>query len=74
MMFVYLLQYVFQNQKKCVHTCHKGQSRGITKVAFVDRWLLFGASETTYPIFRGHIKTGLYGQETTTRMCSYTQV
>ena len=25
----------------------KGQPRGITKLAFVDRWPLFGASETT---------------------------
>ena len=32
---------------------YKGQPRGITKVAFVDRWPLFGASETTYPIFTG---------------------
>jgi len=43
-------------------------------VAFVDRWPLFGAPETTYPIFTGLIKTGLCGQETITRRCSYAQV
>ena len=32
---------------------------GITKVAFDDSWLLFGASETMYPIFTGQIKIGL---------------
>jgi len=31
------------------------------KVAFVDRWLLFGASESTYPIFTRNIKTGPCG-------------
>jgi len=36
-------------------------------VTFVDRWPLFGASENTYQIFTGRIKTGLCGQETTTR-------
>ena len=30
----------------------------MTKVTFVDRWPLFGASETTYPIFTGQIKNG----------------
>ena len=50
-----------------------GQPRGITKMAFVDKWPLFGASETTYPIFTGHIKTGLCRQETTIRRCCYVQ-
>ena len=36
--------------------------------------LYFGASETTYPIFTRQIKTGLCGQETTTRRCPYAQV
>ena len=31
-----------------VKTVYKGQPRGITKVAFADRWPLFGASETTF--------------------------
>ena len=31
---------------------------------------MFGASETTYPVFEGRTKTGLSGQETTTHMCS----
>ena len=35
--------------------------KGRTKV-FIDRWPLFGASETTYPIFTGRIKTGICGQ------------
>jgi len=43
-------------------------------MAFVDRWPLFGASETTYPIFKGRIQTGLCGQETTTCICPYAQV
>ena len=42
---------------------YKGQPRGITKVAFVDRWPLFGASETTYPIFTGQIQSGLYSRK-----------
>jgi len=29
---------------------YNGQRRGITNVAFVDMWPLFGASETSYPI------------------------
>ena len=36
-------------------------------------WPLFGASETTYLIFTGRIKTGLSEQETATRMCPYAQ-
>ena len=36
----------------------------LQKKAFVNRWPLYGASETTYPIFTGQIKTGLSGQET----------
>ena len=47
---------------------------GIIKVAFVDKWPLFRASETTYPIFTGQIKTGLCRQETTIRRCCYAQV
>jgi len=43
-------------------------------MALVNRWPLFGALETTYPIFMGRIKTGLCGQETTTRRCPYAQV
>ena len=31
---------------------------------------MFGASETTYPVFEGRTKTGLSEQETTTHMCS----
>jgi len=57
-----------------VKPIYKGQPRGITKVAFVDRWPLFGASETTYLIFMGRIKTGLWRQETTIRRCPYEQV
>ena len=57
-----------------VKPVYKGQPRGITKVAFVDRWPLFGASETTYPMFTGQTKIGLCGQETTTRRCPYTQI
>jgi len=41
-------------------------------VALVDRWSLFG--ETIHPINTGRIKTGLCGQETTTRRCPYVQV
>jgi len=33
-----------------------------------------GASETTYPIFTGHTKTGLCGHGTTTRRCPCAQV
>ena len=57
-----------------VKPVYKGQPRGITKVAFADRWPLFDALETTYPIFTGRIKTGLSGQENTTRRCPYAQV
>jgi len=32
------------------------------------------ASETTYPIFTGRIKTGLFGQKNTSRRCPYAQV
>ena len=42
-----------------VKPVYNGQLRGITKVVFVDKWPLFGASEITYPIFTGQIKTGL---------------
>jgi len=38
-----------------VKPVYNGQPRGITKVAFVDKWPLFGVSETTYPIFTGQI-------------------
>ena len=48
--------------------------RSVTNVAFVDRWPLFGASESNYPMFTGRIKTGLCGQETTIRRCPYEQV
>jgi len=47
---------------------------GITKVAFVDKWPLFGASKTTYPIFTWRIKTGPCKRETTTRRCPYAQI
>ena len=57
-----------------VKPVYKGQSWGIPKVASVDRWPLFEASETTYQSFTGQIKTGLCGLETTTRMCPYAQV
>ena len=57
-----------------VKPVYNGQPRGITKVAFVDKWPFFGASETSYPIFIGQIKTGLCRQETTTRRCGYAQV
>ena len=50
-----------------VKPVYKGQSRGIPKVASVDRWPLFEASETTYQSFTGQIKTGLCGIETTIR-------
>ena len=53
---------------------YNGQPRGITKVSFVDKWPLFGASETTYPIFMGQIKPGLCWQETTIRRCCYAHV
>ena len=61
-------------KKNTYKPVYKGQPRGITKVTFVDRWPLLGASETIYPIFMGWIKTGLCGQETTTRRCPYAQV
>jgi len=57
-----------------VKPVYKGQPRGITKVASVDRWPLFGASETTYQSFTGQIKTGLCGLEATTRSCPYAKV
>jgi len=57
-----------------VKPVYKGQPRGTTKVAFVDRWPLFRESETIYPIFTERIKTGLWGQENTTRRCPYAQV
>ena len=59
-----------------VEPVYTGQPQGITKVAFVDKWpkIMFGASETTYPIFTGHIKTGLCRQESTIRRCCYAQV
>ena len=56
-----------------VKPVYNGQPQGITKVAFVDKWPLFGASETTYPIFTGQVKTGLCRQETI-RRCCYAQV
>ena len=60
----YLLGAIFVVDTKPVYN---GQPRGITKVAFVDKWPLFRTSETTYPIFTGQIKTGLCRQETTIR-------
>jgi len=35
-----------------VKTVYKGQPRGITKVAFADRWPLFRTSETAFPFSR----------------------
>jgi len=40
-------------KKNTYKPVYKGQPRGITKVTFVDRWPLLGASETIYPIFMG---------------------
>ena len=40
-------------------TCLQQSTTGNNKVAFVDKWPLFRASETTYPIFTGQINTGL---------------
>ena len=57
-----------------VKPVYKGQPRGITTVASVDRWPLFRASETTYLSYTGQIKNGLCGLETTTRRCPYAQV
>ena len=57
-----------------VKPVYKGQSLGITKMALVNRWPLFVASETTYPMFTGRFKTGLCGQETNTRRCPYAQI
>jgi len=57
-----------------VKPVYNGQPRGITNVAFVDRWPLFGASKTSYPIFTGRIIAGLCGQETTIRRCPCVQV
>ena len=57
-----------------VKPVYKGQPRGITKVAVVNRWPLFRVSETTYTIFTGQITNGLCGQETTTRRCPCAQV
>jgi len=53
---------------------YKGQPRGITNVASVDRWPLFGASETTYQSFTRQIKSGLCGLETTIRRCPYVEI
>ena len=39
-----------------VKTVYKGQSQGITKVASVDRWPLFGASETTFRCSRDELR------------------
>ena len=60
----YLLGAIFVIDTKPVYN---GQPRGITKVAFVDKWPLFRTSEITYPIFTRQIKTGLCRQETTIR-------
>ena len=57
-----------------VKPVYNGQLRATTKVTFVDRWPLFGASETTFANFTGRIKTGLCRQETTTRRCCYAHV
>ena len=54
-----------------VKPVYKCQPRGISNVAFVDEWPLFGASKTTYPMFTGRNITGLCEQVTTTRMCPY---
>ena len=64
-------------KKRTVYTVklvYNGQPLGITKVGFVNKWTLFGASETTYLIFMGKIKTGFCGQETTIRRGCYAQV
>jgi len=39
-----------------VKPVYKGQSRGIPKVASVDRWPLFEASETTYQSFTDKLR------------------
>ena len=52
------------------------QSNLSTKVSHgeLQKWLLFGASETTYPMFTGQTKTGLCEQETTSDRCPHAQV
>ena len=65
-----------------VKPVYNGQPQGITKVVFVERWPLLtivayvrsDGNSVSYPIFTGRIKTGLCGQETTTRRCPYAQV
>ena len=57
-----------------VKPVYNSQPQGMTKVAFVDRWPLFRALETTYLIFSGQIETGLCGHETITRRCPYAQI
>ena len=79
MHYAYLEYFVFYHnlgthRYNTVKPVYKGQSGGIIKVAFVDRWPLFRASESICPIFTGRIKTGFCGQETTTRRCPYAQV
>ena len=70
-----LIQFPFVSDKPfTIKPVYNGQPRGITKVAFVDKWPLFGASETNYPMFTGQIKTGLCRQETTIRRCCYGHV
>jgi len=41
---------LFTNTVKPVYN---GEPRGIGKVALIDKWPLFGASETTYPNVHG---------------------
>jgi len=49
---------------------------GASETTYVsaNRWPLFGASEITYQSFTGQIKTGLCGVETTSPRCPYAQV
>ena len=49
--YSYVFTYIFYNHcfvTSTVKPVYKCQPQGITKVAFVDRWPLFGASETTF--------------------------
>ena len=52
------------------------QSNLSTKVSHggLQKWPLFGASETTYPMFTGQTKTDLCGQETTSDRSLHAQV
>ena len=62
-MFMYTVKHIY-----------KGQPLGTTKVAFVDRWPLFRALETTYPLFIGQIKNGLCEQETMSLCTDFTVI